>query len=64
MKQFRLANVKPRADGKHVTAVIVDPDWDRFTEHPEVSVIQDTDEGPLVMFPAHMRWGSILDLDR
>ncbi len=34
--QFNLAYVKPTADGKHITAVIVDRDWTRFTFHPQV----------------------------
>ncbi len=63
--QFHLAYVKHTADGKHVTAVIVDRDWTRFTSHPKVQELDSTDEGPLVRFPKHMlARPDLLDLER
>ncbi len=63
--QFNLAYVKPTADGKHVTAVIVDRDWTRFTFHPQVYELGMDEEGPVVRFPTHMLVRpDVLDLER
>jgi hypothetical protein len=66
-RQFRLAYVRPSADGKMVTATIIDHDFDRFTNlTADVKLLGDDHDGnPIVRFPARkLVAGNVLDLDR
>ncbi len=69
MKQFNLIDIRPSADGEHVTAIIHDSDWttdvqyDALTDH-SLQFLEETDNGPRVRFPKRMLVGFVLDLDR
>ncbi len=66
MKQFHLINIRKTVDGKYVIAQICDSDYNFFTTLTrDVKIIKETDEGPIVKFPAQkLVMGSVLDLDR
>jgi hypothetical protein len=69
MRQFNLIDIRPSADGKYVTAVICDKDWNTDTLYDALcdrpfQFIDETDYGPRVRFPKRMLVGSVLDLDR
>ena len=65
-RQFNLCYVKDSVDGKTVTAMINDKDYNRFTTFaPDVKFSHSTDEGNFYKFPKRkIVGGNVLDLDR
>lgn len=67
-RQFRLAYIRLSADGKTITATVVDHDWTRETyfECPaDVQILEQDAEGcPVVRFPKHRLALNVLDFDR
>lgn len=65
-RQFNLCYVKVSADGKTVTAMINDKDYNRYTTFtPDVKFSHSTDEGDFYKFPkSKLVGGNVLDLDR
>ena len=67
-RQFRLARIRPSADGKTITATVVDRDWTRETYLAcpgDVTVIaQDAEGCPVVRFPERKLALNVLDFDR